>query len=154
MRKPITALDFARYFDLRWRILREPWTSDRESAKDEHEEHGVHLMAYVDDHLLGVGRLNFNTSTEGQIRYMAVEPAFSGHGIGSAILRELEQIAKDSGATTLILNARESVVPFYQKHGYFVSGSADKLFGSIVHWRMSKSLKQPEAPPLLEPDSG
>ena len=145
LRRPVTALDFSLYFDLRWRILRERWTSDRESGKDEHEEHAVHLMAFVDNHLFGVGRLNFNTPTEGRIRYMAVESAFSGLGVGSAILRKLEQVAKDNGATTLVLNARESVVPFYQKHGYFVSGTADKLFGSIVHWQMSKNLD------LIEP---
>jgi GNAT superfamily N-acetyltransferase len=140
VRKPLTALDFALYFDLRWRVLREAWTTDRESGKDEHEDNAVHLMAYVDQRLVGVGRLNFNSPTEGQIRYMAVESSFSGRGIGSTILEKLEEIARDSRSTRLVLNAREGVVPFYEKQGYSVSGAADKLFGCIVHWRMYKNL--------------
>ncbi len=140
VRRPISALDFALYFDLRWRVLREPWTTDRESGKDEHEDDAVHLMAYVDQRLAGVGRLNFNTPTEGQIRYMAVEPSFRGRGIGSMILGKLEEFARSNGSTTLVLNAREAVVPFYQKHGYAVSGAAGKLFDCIVHWRMFKNL--------------
>jgi len=71
---------------------------------------------------------------------MAVEPLFSGRGVGSAILNKLEQIARENQRTVLVLNARESVVPFYEKHGYTVSGAADKLFDCIVHWRMSKNL--------------
>ena len=55
LREPKTADDFALYYDLRWRILREPWTQDRESSKDEHEALAVHLMAWVDNKLVGVG---------------------------------------------------------------------------------------------------
>jgi GNAT superfamily N-acetyltransferase len=151
VRKPLTALDFALYFDFRWRILREPWTNDRDSGKDEYEEHAIHLMAYVGNHLLGVGRLTFNSPTQGQVRFMAVEPGYGGHGIGSTILRHLEQDARDCGATTMVLNAREAVVPFYRKHGYSVSGAAEKLFDCIVHWRMCKNLIAVETAPLVEP---
>jgi N-acetylglutamate synthase-like GNAT family acetyltransferase len=140
LREPVTALDYALYFDLRWRILRAPWTTDRESGKDQHEEHAVHLMAYIERQLVGVGRLNLNTRDEGQIRYMAVEAYFAGKGVGSTILQWLEETAKERGAKTIVLNARENAVPFYQKRGYILAGPADKLFGSIAHLRMSKRL--------------
>lgn len=154
VRRPVTALDFALYFDLRWRVLREPWTTDRESGKDEHEDDAIHLMAFVDQQLVGVGRLNFTSPSEGQIRYMAVEPSFSGRGVGSAILRKLEQMARENRSTRLVLNARESVVPFYEKHGYTVTGAAGKLFGCIVHWRMFKDLEAQSSPPAALPENG
>jgi predicted GNAT family N-acyltransferase len=140
LRKPLTALDYALYFDLRWRILREPWTTDRESEKDDHEEHATHLMAYVGDHLAGVGRVNLNTPDEAQVRYMAVEESFRGQGVGTAILLALEESGKQQGARRVVLNARENAAPFYKKHGYNLVGEAEKLFGSIIHWRMSKDL--------------
>lgn len=140
VREPASALDFNLYFALRWRVLREPWTDDRESGKDEHEGEAVHLMAWRGDEPVGVGRLNFNTPTEAQIRYMAVEPACVGQGIGSTLLQHLERVALQGGATTVVLNARESVIGFYSKHGYSICGDSYKLFERIVHWRMSKRI--------------
>jgi N-acetylglutamate synthase-like GNAT family acetyltransferase len=138
LREPKTAEDFALYYDLRWRILRKPWTQDRESSKDEHESLAVHLMAWADDKLVGVGRLHFNSPEEAQIRYMAVEESYAGRGVGSVILEELEVRAQRSGATRIVANARESALSFYKKNGYGLIDRADTLFDSLVHWRVVK----------------
>src|ERR1700738_3349943 len=140
LREPKTADDFARYYDLRWRILREPWTQDRESSKDEHEAVAVHLMTWSENKLAGGGRLHFNGPEEAQIRYMAVEPSYTGRGVGSVILEALETRAKRAGATHIVANARESALSFYKKKGYHSIGQADTLFESLVHWRVYKSL--------------
>src|ERR1700680_3988693 len=138
LREPKTADDFARYYDLRWRILREPWTQDRESSKDEHEALAVHLMAWADNKLVGVGRLHFNDPEEAQIRYMAVEESCAGRGVGTIILAELEGRAKRAGATHIVANARENALSFYRKNGYQLIDRADTLFESLVHWRVVK----------------
>ena len=145
LREPRSAADFASYYDLRWRILREPWTQSKDSARDHREDAAVHLTAWVGEMLAGVGRLHFNTSEEAQIRYMAVDPQFLRQGVGSAVLRELEARAHAAGATRVVLNAREAAVPFYCKHGYALGGKSETLFGSIDHWSMSKEL-DPHAP--------
>ena len=90
IREPRSGVDFGLYYDLRWRILREPWTAQRETARDEHEDAAYHLMAFLGEQLVGVGRLHFNSAEEAQVRYMAVEEGFKGQGVGSAILGELE----------------------------------------------------------------
>jgi predicted GNAT family N-acyltransferase len=141
LREPKTANDFALYYDLRWRILREPWTDNRETSRDEHEETAIHLMAWAENRVIAVGRLHFNSADEGQVRYMAVENGWRKLRVGTAILTALERRAQEAGASRIVLNARESAVSFYQKHGYVVTGQAETLFESIVHWRMSKSLK-------------
>ena len=84
--------------------------------------------------------MHFNSTTEGQIRFMAVEPDLAGRGLGGRILAELERRAMARGASRIILNARKQAVPFYLKHGYAVTGPADTLFGVIEHLRMEKAL--------------
>ena len=141
LREPKTADDFALYYDLRWRILRKPWTQDRESSKDEHESLAVHLMAWADNKLVGVGRLHFNDPEEAQIRYMAVEESCAGRGVGTIILAELEGRAKRAGATHIVANARENALRFYKKNGYQLIDRADTLFESLVHWRVVKAVR-------------
>jgi len=51
-----------------------------------------------------------------------------------------ETRARRAGAKRMILNARESAVPFYRNHDYQLVGQAGTLFNSIVHWWMRKEL--------------
>ena len=140
LREPKTKEEFQLYYDLRWRILREPWTQDRASSLDEHEGEAVRLGAWMGDKLLGVGRLHFNSPAEAQVRYMAVEEGHTGRGIGSLLLEELESRARRAGAMRVVLSARERAVQFYRKHGYELVDQSGTLFNSIVHWWMRKEL--------------
>ncbi|MCU1233397.1 MAG: Histone acetyltransferase HPA2-like protein [Candidatus Solibacter sp.] len=137
IREPRSGVDFGLYYDLRWRILREPWTQQRETARDEYEDTACHIMAFCGEQLVGVGRLHFNSADEAQVRYMAVEDGFQGKGVGSNILTELEKRAWERGARRIVLNAREGAVHFYERHGYERTEHASELFG-ISHWEMEK----------------
>ena len=64
-----------------------------------------------------------------------------GRGLGSIILQECERSARSGGATSIVLNAREEVQGFYQKHGFAVVGPAPTLFDVVKHVRMRKELK-------------
>lgn len=138
--KPKTKKEFERYYDLRWRILRKPWSQPRGSEKDELEEDGTHVMASEGSLILGVGRGHLNTPEEAQIRYMAVEESQRGKGVGSIILKELEKRLREKGAKYVMLNSRQSAVEFYKKHGYAVVGASHILFGEIPHLKMRKPL--------------
>jgi len=140
VREPANEQELEQYYDLRWRVLREPWAQARESGRDEHEREAIHLTAWVDGRLVGAGRLHFNSAEQAQIRYMAVEPALTGRGIGSRILRALEQRAAAQAARCIVLNARESALEFYRKHGYRLVDRSGTLFNSIEHWWMEKDL--------------
>ncbi len=141
VREPRSDAEFEQYYALRWKVLREPWDQPRDSEKDEYEAGAVHLMAWGDGTLVGVGRLHFNTPTEAQIRYMAVEEDRRSRGVGAEILRELEKRARERGAQSVVLNARDRAVRFYEKHGYATTGKASSLFGSVDHWAMRKDLQ-------------
>ncbi len=131
---------FEKYYELRWKILRKPWNQPRGSERDDIEDEAIHIMACDDDKIVGVARLHFNSMEEAQIRYMAVDEKYRGQGIGSMMLRRLEEIAKKKGAKYIILNARENAVNFYKKNGYSTVEKSYVLFNTIQHYKMMKNL--------------
>lgn len=140
---PADEAELDRYFDLRWRVLRAPWQQPRGSERDDRESESTHLMVRsADGEPLAVGRMHLNTPTEAQVRFMAVDPKAQGRGLGSMVLRALEERARKSGATYVVLNARASAQRFYEQHGYHVEGPAERLFGGVDHWRMRKDFSE------------
>jgi ribosomal protein S18 acetylase RimI-like enzyme len=138
IRGPQTPEDFDLIYDLRWRILRQPWGQSRETAWDEFEKEAIQLMAWLGPRLIGVGRLHRVGTVEGQIRFMAVEREYAGQGVGSRILNQLEAGARAAGIRRIVLNARDNAVLFYRSHGYGIVGQSDRLFEDIVQWQMEK----------------
>ncbi len=133
--------EFARYYDLRWRLLRAPWDQPRGSERDELDADAFHVMVSESGgEPIAVGRLHTLAGDEGQIRYMGVLESWRGMGIGSRVLAALEQQAQDMGLRRIVLDARESAVRFYERHGYGIVGLGHTLFGSIRHFRMAKEL--------------
>ena len=140
-RPPQTPAEWEDYFDLRWRVLRAPWDQPRGSEKDDREADSQHLMIVgPDSRALAVGRLHFNSPTEAQVRFMAVDPQSRGRDLGSRILREFEDRARAAGATSIVLNARNDARRFYEKHGFSVIGPAPTIFSAVKHVRMRKNL--------------
>lgn len=139
--QPATPEQYRHYYDLRWRILCAPWNQPRGIERDPSDASSIHLMV-IDDSgaVLGAGRLHFNSATEAQIRYMAIETAHQHRGIGSQLLQALEREAGQSGATGVVLNARDTALAFYSKHGYRSEGPGHLLFDSIAHVKMRKRL--------------
>jgi GNAT superfamily N-acetyltransferase len=142
IRPPATESEFAAYYLFRWKILREPWNQPPGSEKDEFESEAVHLAAWNDaERILGVGRLHNLSGTSGQIRYMAVDRSQRSHGIGQAILRELEVRAMGLGIQEIKLNSRQEAVRFYEKNGYQILRPSHTLFATIPHFEMWKRLR-------------
>ncbi|MFN8153498.1 MAG: GNAT family N-acetyltransferase [Bacteroidia bacterium] len=129
------------YFDLRWRVLREPWLQPRGTEKDEQEETSFHRMVHTrEGDVVACGRLQLNSPREGQIRYMAVDPRFRNLRLGAAIIQELEMLATDAGAVQMVLQARENAVEFYISCGYSVVAKTFLLYNEIQHFLMTKRL--------------
>ncbi len=141
MRTPATEAEWSAYYDLRWRVLRKPWGQPNGSEKDDLESLSRHLMIASDEGApVAIGRLHFNSDTEAQIRFMAVEDGFRRQGLGSLVLQELEALAVTGGARAIVVNARDTAIGFYLKKGYAVEGDAPVLFEEVRHKRMRKDL--------------
>ena len=142
LKSPQVEQEWQDYYDLRWRILRAPWKQPRGSEKDEAESNAYHLMATAQHQhqILGVGRIHQINAQTAQIRYMATSETSRGRGVGSKMLKALEQQAQRWDVSIIVLNAREEAVPFYQRNGYRIIATAETLFGEIPHTHMEKRL--------------
>jgi predicted GNAT family N-acyltransferase len=142
VRPPQTEDEFARYFDLRFRVLRAPWGGERGCERDELEDTADHALLLDDNgEAIAVGRLQFNSPDEAQVRYVAVAEDARGSGSGRKIMVYLEELARQRDATLVVLNARDEVVPFYLKLGFEVVGEGPTMFDTVRHSRMAKRLR-------------
>lgn len=140
IRSPETPEEFAQYYHIRWKTLREPWGQPEGSEKDEFEDETLHRAAFFNDKIVAVARIQKNSPQEAQIRYMGVLEEFRGHGIGRMLIESLEEAAVEKDFESIILNARENAVGFYVIMGYEVVCESYLLFDSIQHFKMKKVL--------------
>ena len=140
IKSPETESEWDKYFNFRWEMLRKPLGMTKETLKDELEDESHHLIA-VDEQkeVIGSGRLHFNNNKEAQIRYMAVSNTIQRKGLGSAIVSELETIAREKGILEMVLNARENAISFYLSMGYKEADPYESDT-SIPHITMRKKL--------------
>lgn len=140
IRSPLTTDEFAKYYLLRWQVLRAPWGQNKGSEKDGLENESIHRLAILNNEIIAAGRLHFTDNHAAQIRYMAVHEEYKNQGIGKAILLSLEQAAKENNVHTILLNSRDTAVTFYQKQGYATIEKSHTLYGKIKHTKMFKDL--------------
>jgi len=139
VRPPQTEEEFERYRNVRWKILRAPYNQPRITEQDEDGIKDYPIMVCeIDGIPIGVGRAHFLSEGEAQIRSISVEEEWSGKGIGSIVLKELEKIVTAKGAKQIIIHARTNAVEFYKKNGYQVVKPSYTLFGEIEHTLMEK----------------
>ena len=140
--QPDTEKEYEQYYHLRWQLLRAPWNQAEGSEVDDIEDQCFHVMA-VDEinNVIAVARLQFNSNTEAQIRYMAVAREHERKGIGRELVNVMEQYAKNSSCKKIVLHAREPAIGFYQKLGYKVIEKSYLLFDEIQHFQMIKELE-------------
>jgi thioesterase domain-containing protein len=138
---PKTADELARYYDFRWRMLREAWRMPVGSERDAYDELSAHRMI-VTDHgeTIAIGRLYMTPDNDGQIRFMAVHPNYRHKGMGAIVLMALESLARQDGAKRLVCNAREDAIPFYLKNAFTSQGELSDERGPVRHQQMLKHL--------------
>ena len=80
------------------------------------------LVATLESEIVGTAMAGYD-GHRGWIYYLAVSPSHHRQGIGSALMRRVEQALADLGCPKLNLQVRETnrgVVAFYRKLGYAV----------------------------------
>ena len=139
-RSPNSEKEFEKYFTFRWGMLRKPLNLPCGSEQDQLEETAFHIAAFDNQVIVGVGRIHIEPDNTARIRYMAVYEKYQDQGIGSSILRELEQIATTNNVRICWLYARENAIKFYNKNGYVIKGESNSELSELKHQRMEKSL--------------
>lgn len=134
-----TARDVQQCLRLRWTVFVEEQGVRPSDELDAHDKTAVHALAVMDGVPCGAGRLIFTSPGVARIQRMAVIDDVRGRGVGRALLRFLEQEARNRGATKLTLNAQVAAKPFYEKAGYSASGGVQDDGTGILHQEMQKS---------------
>ncbi len=141
IKQPENEEQLRQYYHLRWQLLRAPWNQPQGSEVDAIEAECLHFIAInKQQQVIGVARLQFNSESEAQIRYMAVLESHQKQGIGRALDNAIVQYAAKNNGDNIVLDAREDAVDFYKKLGYRQVEKSYLLFEKIQHFRMFKSL--------------
>jgi putative acetyltransferase len=100
----------------------------------------IRLIAEIDGNAVGIGAL---VVADSELRACYVLPEAARRGVGSAIVREIERLAKSYGLSHLTLQASINAEPFYAALGYEVVERGEHILrgGQVMAAvKMTKSL--------------
>ncbi len=136
-------------FAIRMRVFVQEQGVPVEEELDEHDATATHALALLDGRPVGTGRVvcpgkppdsyYAQSRNEARIGRMAVEGDWRRRGIGSRILKALEEAARQQGMAEAVLHAQTYVKAFYAAHGYAEEGEVFLEVG-IEHMQMRKRL--------------
>jgi len=138
IRTPQTTKEWEAYYDLRFRILREPLNQPRGSERNNGDSTGKHFALYDAGVLKAIARLDQAEELVSQVRFVAVESNSQGKGYGKKIILATEETSESNGNTKMILHARDYAVDFYLRLDYKTVEKSYKLFDVLQHFLMEK----------------
>jgi predicted GNAT family N-acyltransferase len=107
---------------------------------DRSDRNAVHALVRDEmGNAVATGRYYMKDASTIQIGRMAVLPKGRGQGIGTTILERLMHEAKSRGFTHVALSAQVHAIPFYERHGFLLSGPQFDECG-IPHQEMTRKL--------------
>jgi predicted N-acetyltransferase YhbS len=147
--EPKTEQEFEEYYRLRYERLRQPLgLPPGAEREDPAEPASLHIVAKVDGRIVAAGCWAMGMRKQDsrrivfvRFRQMAVDPDFEGRGIGSAIMRHVEQSARSAGAAEILGNVRVGNVALFKRHGYVEQGEGVTLYGQVESVSMVRPLR-------------
>jgi predicted GNAT family N-acyltransferase len=110
-----------------------------ELEQDEFDWTASHVLAVIDEAPAGTARVRLIDPQTAKIERVAVLAAHRSRGVGVALMRAVEAIARNLGATTAKLGAQTHAVGFYTALGYETYGEPFDDAG-IPHRHMQRPL--------------
>lgn len=133
---------FGRADELRYRVLHEPFGVSRDDRWNDEDPASIHAVGLAGERLVGYARLIAEPGgASGQIRQVAVDPAWERLGIGTALVRCALDAARSHGMSHVWLNARVTALPFYERFGFAVTSDVFRTPRTFLpHRRMDLDL--------------
>jgi GNAT superfamily N-acetyltransferase len=125
--------------ELRREVLRRPLGLDFTAEQLAAEADQLHLGAWDGARLVGGLLLAPRGAGVAQMRQVAVAQDAQGRGVGRLLVEESEREARRRGFARMVLHARQTAVPFYERLGYAVEGKPYTEIG-LPHRTMAKAL--------------
>ncbi len=130
------ANDAERLSDIRRTVFIEEQKVPENLEWDESDAECTHILATDNDNKpIATARI----TDKGHIGRMSVLKAHRKHGIGSAMLKQLIDHARELELRRVTLNAQITAMPFYARHG-FVAISEEFMDAGIPHKTMQLEL--------------
>jgi len=124
---------------LRMEILRKPLGLSFNEEDLAKEKDDILLGAFEDDQLVACCILTRVSEETCKLRQMAVHEKMQRNGIGAALMHFAENVARDAGFKSMIMNARKTAQGFYEKLGYKADGN-EFIEVTIPHYEMRKNI--------------
>ena len=131
---PKTQKELIDHFMVRGKVFIIGQQIDWEIEFDGLDDQCVLFNAYIDGNIAGAARLYHN-----KVGRLATLDTYRKKGVGTAIMKFIEQYAKEQGIDHLLLNAQLYVKDFYLHLGYVVQGEVFQE-ADIDHIKMSKKM--------------
>ena len=136
---PYGSQEYQAALSLRQAILRAPLGLDLMDEDLSGERENFHLGLFEGSRLLATLMLIPTYDDQFTLRQVAVDRHFQGRGLGRKLMVFAEKFAANRGCKAIVLNARASAKPFYEKQGYITISKPFTELG-IPHIRMKKTL--------------
>ncbi len=101
------------------------------------------LVAEIDGNVVGFGAL---IEAQNELRAVYVSHSASRRGVGSALLRQIESLARAGRCIKLELDSSVTAEAFYIRHGYVPGARSDHALssgGKMACVKMTKKLEPP-----------
>ncbi len=124
---------------LRNRVLRTPLGLSLFDEDLASEINDFHIGAFDGNVLIGTLILTILSKMEVKMRQVCVDEVWRGKNVGAKLVVYAEEFARKKGYRTVMLNARKTVVGFYERLGYEKIGG-EFIEVTIPHQKMQKKL--------------
>ncbi|MHC5936500.1 GNAT family N-acetyltransferase [Nostoc sp.] len=131
--------ELSEMYYVRWLVLRKPLEMAQGTEQDNHEKDSFHLLAIVNERIVGSARLQEVSGELGLISYVAVLPEFCNQRIGSRLIEKLIEKAQQNKLKILKLRARTTALKFYKRLGFQETSQVFDYLG-IAHITMEMKL--------------
>ena len=101
------------------------------------------VLAYINNQIAGYLIILPPYGGVSYISWLAVNDSFQGKGIGSALLKECEKIAKRKGAHKVHLWTSKRNIKFYKKNKWILVGSIPENYFGADDCLFYKTIKKP-----------
>lgn len=124
---------------LRNEVLRRPLGMEIANDDLSGDLAALHVGAFAGERLVGILLLRTKSIGVLQMKQVAVDESLRGRSVGRRMVEYAETLAVAQGYAEIMLHARETAVPFYERLGYVREAERFEEIG-IPHYVMSKKL--------------
>jgi predicted GNAT family N-acyltransferase len=139
VRRVTTREDLAAAYKIREDVFVAGQSVPLELERDVLDRVAVHVLARRDGQPVATGRLVARDDGVGVLGRIAVIASERGTGLGVAVMRALEDNARELGLDRIELHAQTHALAFYQRLGYSPVGE-EYVEAGIPHLSMDKPL--------------